>query len=249
MKKFIAIFVAVLTLGLAAQATAYFEEGHLIRVVYDKNGGGVEVATDLGEMRTWTTPGVSPSNVIVGDGESAWDLSMFPGRSLNDLVVEYYAIVYGTYDAWTSGPFTGQISGNRKFTGFNSAAGITRVYYNTLVPTGSRVVGAESHLQSHYTMFGKVGLSIGGFNDFIYPQYNGEENLGVLSTQGYVDQVLYFYNVPNSVGTGVPVAILRTMADGSTIINPGQPVVPVPASILLLGSGLLGLIGVRRKNS
>lgn len=247
MKKFIAIFVAVLTLGLAAQATAYFEEDHLIRVVYDKNGGGKEVATDLGDISTWITPGVSPANVVVGGGESAWDLSMFPGKSLSDLVVEYYAINYNNANAWTSGSLPDQKSGPRRFTVFNSAAGNARAYYRTLPITGSTVVGSETSYKSHYAMFAKFGLSIGGFNEFLYPVFNGEENLAVLSTQGYVDQVIYFYDNPQAAAYGVPVAIVRTMADGSTIINPG--VVPVPASVLLLGSGLLGLISVRRKNS
>jgi hypothetical protein len=42
-------------------------------------------------------------------------------------------------------------------------------------------------------------------------------------------------------------AVLRIYEDGSVVLNP--TVVPIPASLLLFGSGLLGLIGLRRKTA
>jgi hypothetical protein len=45
----------------------------------------------------------------------------------------------------------------------------------------------------------------------------------------------------------VKVATIRTLADGTSTINPSA--VPVPAAVYLLGSGLLGLVGLRRRIS
>jgi hypothetical protein len=44
------------------------------------------------------------------------------------------------------------------------------------------------------------------------------------------------------------VATIRTYADGTTQLNPTSVAqTPVPAAVYLLGSGLLGLVGIRRK--
>ena len=251
MKKFIAsLAVGAMMLVGAGQAAAYFEENHLIRVVYDKRGGGKEVVTDLLDISTWKSLGVSPSNLVVGSGAQAWNLSMFPGASLNNLRVEYYAVHGPNADAWTSGPLTEQRAGNRQFTGFLSDGTNGRTFFqNVYIPIGdgSTVIGNETALNSHYSLMAKNGLTLGGFGNFI-PLKNGGVQLDQLSPTGYIDQALYFYDNPNGANPyGVQVAVIRTMADGSTIINPSA--VPIPASVLLLGSGLLGLIGIRRKNS
>jgi hypothetical protein len=45
------------------------------------------------------------------------------------------------------------------------------------------------------------------------------------------------------------VAKLRITSDGDVVLNPEDTPVPVPAAVCLLGSGLLGLVGIRRKNN
>jgi hypothetical protein len=69
-------------------------------------------------------------------------------------------------------------------------------------------------------------------------------------TIGYVDHTLYYYGSPSGASgasTGLAVATIRTYADGATQLNPRVAATPVPAAVYLLGSGLLGLVGIRRK--
>ncbi len=77
-----------------------------------------------------------------------------------------------------------------------------------------------------------------------------EANLSALNTVGgYVDQYLYYYGSnPDLGGQGTAVAKIRTNADGSTTLSSLAPT-PIPAAIYLFGSGLVGLVGMRRKMS
>jgi hypothetical protein len=90
----------------------------------------------------------------------------------------------------------------------------------------------------------------------IYNSNLGEISLADLATKGYVDQFLYYFATPNSnaaSSTGVKVATIRTKLNTNNIItteiNPvSQVTTPIPAAAWLMGSGLLGMIGIRRKN-
>lgn len=64
-------------------------------------------------------------------------------------------------------------------------------------------------------------------------------------TGGYTDVYMYTWDIYNStLDSG---NIIRLYQDGSAVLNPTA--VPVPAAVWLLGSGLLGLIGIRRRNA
>jgi len=117
-------------------------------------------------------------------------------------------------------------------------------YYASL--GGSQVTGVSSNLSSYWKNPNQSGLGVGKFVAFL--RESGEQNLAALATVGYVDQYLYYYpsSTSNLAGSGVAVAQIRTFADGHTEIMPVSSV-PVPAAVWLLGSGLIGLVGIRRR--
>jgi hypothetical protein len=88
---------------------------------------------------------------------------------------------------------------------------------------------------------------MGGYLDVTKTGNSAEANLAALSTTGYVDQVLYSYGSdPDSGNAGVQVATIHTTAAGSTVTPTNTP---IPAAAYLFGTGLMGLVGLRRKMS
>lgn len=86
------------------------------------------------------------------------------------------------------------------------------------------------------------GGNYGGLLTGALPSYEVELDF----TGGFSDVYMYEYDAMNNAwdyGT------IRLYADGSAVLNPTSNPVPVPAAVWLLGSGLLGLIGIRRRNA
>jgi hypothetical protein len=136
---------------------------------------------------------------------------------------------------------TSQSSGAAQFNNFVSDANSFQAEY-TAYGT-AQAVGLKSDTRSYFSTMINNGNLTGGFNGFI-PARNGEIALAA----GFVDQKLYYYgNMGSLTGakTGVQIATIRTYADGHTELNPSA--VPIPAAAYLFGTGLLGLVGIRRK--
>src|SRR6266516_3691618 len=121
MKKLVTIIAAaLLTMGLAANAMASFNDGDLIRVVYN-HGGSVEVATDLGSISSIQSGGSLST--------SAFSLSQISGATtMGDLYVAYFAKQYlgsgNINNAWVGvdSASSAPVTGNRKFNYLNNAA-------------------------------------------------------------------------------------------------------------------------------
>jgi len=235
MKKLISL-IAMAAMALvctAGSALAYFEDGNLIRIVYSQSTD-LEVASDLGAVSGL----LGTTNNLVGD-----DFAAFTGTNYADLQVAYMVMTAGTRSYYFSGPNDViPTSANRKA---GTLEGDFSAVRSTYLGTESTVAGSKGVISSYYSTMDKGGVAIGKFGVF-YAAALGEANLADLATVGYVDQKLYYFGSPNIVAAGVEVANIRTMADGTTIINAETP---VPASLLLFGSGLLGLVGIRRKSA
>lgn len=243
MKKIIMLLAAMmLVFGVSGQAMAYFADGDLIRVVYSSSGT-VESATDLGSISAWTAP--STTNVVYNT--SNFNLSTLgAGANASNSYVGYYSWLAGTpNNAWTSGNNATQTASYSNTSGFYQAAHNANGQYALSGTQSATLNMADTNSFFQGMELGSAGL--GQYHGFI-PAGGGTANLGNLATAGYVDQNLYYYQPTSARGansTGTSVATIRTFADGHTELNP----VPVPAAAYLFGSGLLGLVGIRRKNA
>jgi hypothetical protein len=254
MKKKLLVFAAVfmLVLSVAGQAMASFAVGDLIEVVYQTNGLGNEVATDLGPLTSLTSAAsVTDSGNL---GNTINFTTLFPGQSVSNLNVAYF--MYTASGAfWVSGPIPpsdGQtIEANGHVTAAKSAMNLVQNLYAGNLVSGSTTQAqiASSAGNSYWNLLDKNSVAVGSFGTLVNGGTANEANLANLATTGYVDQYLYYY--PSSVSgiknsAGVEIADIRTFADGSTEIIP-LVTTPLPAAFWLLGSGLVGLVGIRRR--
>lgn len=250
-KMIILLAAAMLTMSAASSAMAAFAQGDLIRVVYDTKGT-TEIATDLGAISTLTTLG---ANSVVGGGVDATTLAQFVGSAYSDLRVGYFAIQKANTgvnlaNVWLAGdpttaPKSGALKWSGTYTNFNNTLG------NYAQATGNTAVLADKSIgNSFFNNMDRSGGQVGQYGSFLPAlPAGGVLNLAALATIGYVDQAIYNWTgtATNSAVFGTKVLTLRTMADGSTVINPGAAATPIPPAFLLMGSGLLGMVGIRRK--
>jgi hypothetical protein len=245
MKKIMMFMVAMmLVVGMNGQAMAYFEDGNLIRVVYDR-GGTNEVVTDLGAGFNPSTAGTQGPALL---NTNNFSLSQFGSNAnFNNLYVAYFTLTV----APSTGPITAVWTSGTGSQNSISRAGGAFITNAHVITGGNMQSGLAQNVNlnaagnSYWTKFDMGNIdNVGGFGTFLNPaNRNGEANLGALATVGYVDQQIFYYNSPNNAQAGQAVYTIRTHADGTTEIV----ATPVPAAIYLLGSGLLGLIGIRRK--
>ncbi len=249
MKKFLVIAAAgLLMMGAASQANAAFSDVDLIQVVFDTAtatgaSSPVEVATDLGQLN------VSNGSVsLSGTFTTGWTPAMFGQTDTTNLKVFYFAEdATNTGEAWLSdvtgangknnsghGPVTSQLQ--QVMQAFGVAAG----------------TGSTGSISSGNTLVSKVATT-GVLNGVFSAPNNGYASLLSLVGQpstSFIDQQLLFFPNLVAAGTGTDVADIETFANGNVVINPaGGAATPIPPSVLLMGSGLLGLVGIRRRFS
>jgi hypothetical protein len=104
--------------------------------------------------------------------------------------------------------------------------------------------------QDNYSEQSKSTHVSGGDIDSYLSSYRGDD--GPSTPTGYgkqpekKDQTVSPSGISDDM-SGVAVATIRTYADGTIRLNPREAATPIPAAVYLLGSGLLGLVVIRRK--
>lgn len=242
MKKIMMLLIAaVMLFGVTGQAMAYFASGDLIQVVYQK-GGSMEVATDLGAFDP-TTPQTYSANPFPAAGTGTFSTAQW-----SDLQVAYYVTDGGSIPAvYLSGSSAAGQSSNNQTSAAQTLKNLNAKYAS--ISSGHAQVSlAQSNTASYYYKEDKNNAALygGGWAGFI-PAQDGETNLGALSTPGAsVDSYVYFYGDTSTASAGVQKGVIHT-SSGTASFAPTAT--PIPASVLLLGSGLMGLVGMRRKQS
>lgn len=272
MKKTVALAVAGLSLlGATGQASAYFEENHLTQVFYNKDFN--EVIVDLGLIGTDFN--MTDQNKVLAAAGTV-DYAMAGVANWSALSMGFYAdntdlnlTGYSQYSATTNQTVPGYTQNFGSMDGFDALADwIGSNARNNWGANDSAVVSyaiAENPI-SYYSVMNANGKT-NGFYSMQLLSNVGEGKLAPLDTVGgFVDMYLYHFGtdmdnfmatgdisylytlLPNSDGTNY--AVLRLNADGSTILNPtSSSDVPLPGAMLLFGSSLLGLFGIRRKEA
>jgi len=238
------VLAAFLVFALAGPAMAAFELGNVQLVAYEEtdqalpiSNVGNEVHYDLGATASsYIDLSIGSFSVDTGitlsdyAGADAWDdiyVGLFGGAKTPDF--------QPTDIVFASGTDTFSIVNPSAF-----GSGTGAIWQGNLM---NPAVRAKSTANSYWQVMDVSGTSpsydtlLGGFAGF-----GAEVQLGV-------DPVTMAMYTTDATGGGLAKIGTWTLDTSSGSLVASYQTVPIPASVLLLGSGLLGLVGIRRKKS
>lgn len=221
-----ALAVATAVAGVAGQAQAFsFGENDLVLAMY---GNNTEALINLGNANTVLAPG--------GAGITNLDLSAALG-----------AAGIGTNPV--------------RFTIFGHDSTLGSLYAATTFPSASinpNLLGLTVQFEASIGMQGLGGftgdtIANGDAKSFTKNlNLNGAGNFGgtwPVAMQGSLDQVLNVMMGDVNTNTFTQVGRVLLTANGLlTIGNPGPAAVPLPAGVVLFGTGLIALVGIARRS-
>lgn len=222
------VIAAGVTQAQAAEADYY---SHLMRVVMNTSGTDSEVVSDLGF-----------ADGIEGTVGNPFDLADINAGSPAEANVAYFGYnkvldnqtwTY-SYEYWFS-------SSNPDLVQADISNASLANFGNGMSDTLGAGTGTDWILpQSDYNAFSGYGDD--GFMSGILTDGSGIANLGAADS----DMYLYYINTDREL---VDLGLLLETGINGTVITAESSPVPIPGAVWLLGSGLAGLVGLRRKNS
>lgn len=257
MKKLFGItLAALLVFGMTGPAAAYFENTNLHFVAYEEqdnaspnnsDSGSVEMHYDLGNTQTdWVMPWLEAGGLTKADLPSApWttaiDIDDYDTGDWSDVYVGVYGRIPGTPNTVLG------IDPDTFVVNTSSAPGFSAFVGNTAYGDANQTVSKTKGAGGSYTYEGLGGDDAGTYAQLINANegFDAEMRLDAAGS-GAID-LWYGYNT-NEANTWEKMGTLSASIDGGVMQLDFTPV-PVPASVLLLGSGLLGLFGIRRRRS
>lgn len=221
-----ALAIVTAVAGVAGQAQAFsFGQNDLVLAIY---GNGTEALVNLGNYNT----------LLATNASTDFNVSLeLAAASVGSNPVKYtifgwdLSLPNGQIHAATT--FTpAQIGSNRDFnTQFNNS-----LAYSTLSFTGSTVSKTDPQGRSF-----SQNLNVSGSGQF--------DGAWPVAMQGSIDQVLNIMRGDVETNAFTQVGRVLLAANGTlTIGNPGPAAVPLPAGVVLFGTGLIGLVGIARRS-
>lgn len=232
------IAAAMLTLTASSAFAAYTNDNELVRVVFSTGAGATTtVVNDLGSISSFLA--TTGSNTLAGTAFSYSTLGATANASNTYEVFfaknnKITGTTYDMYVASNAAPTTG----NRKFTTFNgSVVGFDNLY------TAPNTTGTLSDYQNK---FGNTGTLNGTFSTV---QEFSLATVAALNLYEFSNAVSNTFPVTTGTNVNSNLTIL-TNADGSVTFqnNAAAAPTPIPPAFFLMGSGLLGMVGLRRKS-
>nr|WP_319395366.1 PEP-CTERM sorting domain-containing protein [uncultured Desulfobacter sp.] len=242
MKKLLSVVFACFMVFAAVDSALAFTSDSLMLAVY--NADDNEVVLDLGSLSGLD---LTAQNVTLaeagsfslsnfGDSISSYsDLSVavFGNSGVGSTTAKYLGITEDVDVSYNKGAYTSFETGSSSI----ALAGAD----------GSFSTRLSSDLNSYNIIMNSNGTLPGNFRGFLADTDLGETSL---VEDGYVE--LYLQETGFTGGrTGYfysdTVATIQIYSNGTVMLNASASAVPVPGSLTLLGIGLLGLAGIRRK--
>jgi hypothetical protein len=242
-KKIVMLVAAALMTLSASSAFAAFADSQLIRVYYNRTTG-VETATDLGTITSVLAAATAPGGTTIAGSFGTSDFAAYFAldRANSDLWVANVNVNTATFAPAVIGGSTG-------LTAINNGTNVMYATFGGVAATsyiGSPGAnGYKGKLAGTQGFYGNTVTAANAARTY------GELNLTTLGTNN-TQSLWYFANPLSTVAAdkiGVAVAQIITNADGSTTITAAPTAAtPIPPAFFLMGSGLLGMFGLRRKN-
>jgi len=258
-KKMIALLAGLMLTLAAGNAMAYFGTNDIFMAAYNTTTNQ-EVVIDLG-----TLSGSAGSYTLTSSGTSSFNLTsaLGAGATAATTNVAFYGYTLGANKIFASDASPTDLAAaglTNPVSAYNGAAGFISAVtaINTVAgSTSATYLGSTTNLQGYNSKMNASGPgSFAGLNDFGAATtgfYTPEQTLANLAAGTLMG--LYQFNgsgianKPSNTGILEFTAGITNVGGVETITmnSVNSPATPIPAAIYLMGSGLLGMFGLRRK--